>query len=482
MILTLLPQTQTSLRGTCNHSNVTENVLRHTINGMINGIYPIYSESQRVGKMSFGIPVLAYCALQIGQANHIFSYLYNCILNNESISKPNNACITNAMKTVPRSEYNNDYGNHVSYQSKTSKCMKNHRHSLLCSRQVHHKLRDREPSRISMRRVFQLLKCRKLRKRHKNMLKKSTPVSSVLYNIATNYNYWKLKYFNSDNSFYSSFFRVPHKISVTYNAQKQTLLLSGDIELNPGPLTDNTIKAMCLYSNPDFTLRYRMLRHELTPLDVGGGGDCFFKSVSHELYGNSNNHAEIRALGVKYLKDNPERFIESIVGTSWSQYLTNMSLQGTWANHIIIQAVADAMNLNIHIIESDSNFREVTVVEPANATTNIRTIYIGHIGQMHHVSTCPIAHQQRSNDIDIEETVSNDSEKNKDANRNHNSDTSNSCTRKRDRAAYMRQYRQNNNSPYKKLKATEQQRKYRQMTTSPQKNQSVMSTKESIDK
>ena len=163
-------------------------------------------------------------------------YLYTCILNNESISKPNNACITNAMKTVPRSEYNNDYGNHVSYQSKTSKCMKNHRHSLLCSRQVHHKLRDREPSRISMRRVFQLLKCRKLRKRHKNMLKKSTPVSSVLYNIATNYNYWKLKYFNSDNSFYSSFFRVPHKISVTYNAQKQTLLLSGDIELNPGPL------------------------------------------------------------------------------------------------------------------------------------------------------------------------------------------------------------------------------------------------------
>ena len=71
------------------------------------------------------------------------------------------------------------------------------------------------------------------------------------------------------------FLEYPIKISVTYNAQKQTLLLSGDIELNPGPLTDNTIKDMCFYSNPDFTLRYRMLRHELTPLDVGGGGDCF---------------------------------------------------------------------------------------------------------------------------------------------------------------------------------------------------------------
>ena len=56
------------------------------------------------------------------------------------------------------------------------------------------------------------------------------------------------------------------------------------------------------------------------------------------------------------------------------------------------------MNLKIHIIESGSNFREVTVVEPANATTNIRTIYIGHIGQINlkkSISTCPIAHQTK---------------------------------------------------------------------------------------
>ena len=40
----------------------------------------------------------------------------------------------------------------------------------------------------------------------------------------------------------------------------------------------------------------------------------FFPSVSHQLYGNSNSHLTIRSLGVRYLKDNPERFIESIVG------------------------------------------------------------------------------------------------------------------------------------------------------------------------
>ena len=73
--------------------------------------------------------------------------------------------------------------------------------------------------------------------------------------------------------------------------------------------------------------------------------DCLDMVYNHLLYGNSNHHLEIRAAGVQYLRDNPERFIESNVEISWLVYLTNMSMQGTWA-------VADAMNLIIHVIES----------------------------------------------------------------------------------------------------------------------------------
>ena len=31
-------------------------------------------------------------------------------------------------------------------------------------------------------------------------------------------------------------------------------------------------------------------------VDVGGGGDCFFCAVSHQLYGNPNNHFHVRSL------------------------------------------------------------------------------------------------------------------------------------------------------------------------------------------
>lgn len=78
----------------------------------------------------------------------------------------------------------------------------------------------------------------------------------------------------------------------------------------------------------------------------------FFKSVSHQLCGDSSSHLELRTTGVRYLTENPERFIESNTETSWLQYLSSMSMQGTWADNIVIQAVADAMNLKIYIVES----------------------------------------------------------------------------------------------------------------------------------
>ena len=43
------------------------------------------------------------------------------------------------------------------------------------------------------------------------------------------------------------------------------------------------------------------------------------------------------------LWENPERFIESNTKNSWIRYLNNMSIQGTWADALIIQTVADVL-------------------------------------------------------------------------------------------------------------------------------------------
>ena len=56
----------------------------------------------------------------------------------------------------------------------------------------------------------------------------------------------------------------------------------------------------------------------------------------------------IRTAGVQFMRDNPERFIESNTENSWLRYLNNMCIQGTWADALIIQAVADALNVTLN--------------------------------------------------------------------------------------------------------------------------------------
>ena len=97
------------------------------------------------------------------------------------------------------------------------------------------------------------------------------------------------------------------------------------------------------------------------------------------------------------MRDNPERFIESNTENSWLRYLNNMSIQGTWADALIIQAVADALKVTIQIVESNQGlallttachgFALLTTVYPVQERNTSSTITIGHIDERHYVST-----------------------------------------------------------------------------------------------
>ena len=110
---------------------------------------------------------------------------------------------------------------------------------------------------------------------------------------------------------------------------KYSLFLCGNIELNPGPVMNTSMSV----------LTARLARLGLMPINVTGDGNCFFRSVSYQLYQTEDRHAQIRALAIQHLINCPEYFIESNTQQSWVQYLQDMSMQGTWADHIIIQAV-----------------------------------------------------------------------------------------------------------------------------------------------
>ena len=69
----------------------------------------------------------------------------------------------------------------------------------------------------------------------------------------------------------------------------------------------------------------------------------------------------IRTAGVRFVRDNPERFSESTTENSWLRYLNNMSIQGTWADALIIQTVVDVLKVTIQIVESNQGCAPFTL-------------------------------------------------------------------------------------------------------------------------
>ena len=108
--------------------------------------------------------------------------------------------------------------------------------------------------------------------------------------------------------------------------------LSTDVEKNPGPTQNNTeshetIIKLVMQSDssvmqlvsPMILMHSRLYELALQAIDVGGAGDCFFRSVSHQLHGN--HHMQVRSAGVQYMRDHPERFVESNTENSWLRYI-----------------------------------------------------------------------------------------------------------------------------------------------------------------
>ena len=86
------------------------------------------------------------------------------------------------------------------------------------------------------------------------------------------------------------------------------------------------------------------------------------------------------------MRNNPGRSIESSAEHSLlSQYYFSLYMlhQGTLADALVIQAIADSLNLTLHIIESNPGFASVTNISPVRATV----INTGYLDEIHYVPT-----------------------------------------------------------------------------------------------
>ncbi|CAH1233739.1 NLRP10 [Branchiostoma lanceolatum] len=130
--------------------------------------------------------------------------------------------------------------------------------------------------------------------------------------------------------------------------------------------------------------------------EVPKDGNCMFHAVADQLFrteGQSINHMQLRNRAVYFLRDNPyndngDHLLAFVPDQNWERYLATMSRDGTWGDHIVLQAMADMFGHDVSIVSSVEAENYVTILTPSNRTAASAgtPLLLGHYAENHYAS------------------------------------------------------------------------------------------------
>ncbi|XP_035697782.1 uncharacterized protein LOC118430856 [Branchiostoma floridae] len=128
--------------------------------------------------------------------------------------------------------------------------------------------------------------------------------------------------------------------------------------------------------------------------EVPGDGNCMFHAVSDQVFlteGRNIDHLTLREQAVDHLRRNPrnargDHLSDFIPNQTWEEYLDTMSRDGTWGDHVVLQAMADMLGRDVIIVSSVEADNYVTVLHPQSQTSPRISLLLGHYAENHYAS------------------------------------------------------------------------------------------------
>ena len=134
-------------------------------------------------------------------------------------------------------------------------------------------------------------------------------------------------------------------------------------------------------------LRRRLFWRGLRENEVDGDGNCQFRAIADQLYGSPDRYAEVRANIVEHLRSNSSRY-SAFVPDSYDTYIENMGRDGTWGDHLTLQAASNVYGLEIRVYTSyDGNWERV--IRPTDDGNIRRAIQLSFYAELHYNSVYP---------------------------------------------------------------------------------------------
>jgi hypothetical protein len=130
----------------------------------------------------------------------------------------------------------------------------------------------------------------------------------------------------------------------------------------------------------------RLKHYGLKEKKVEGDGNCQFRSLSDQLFGSTDRHAEVRRMTINQLKSANDLY-EPYVPEDYDEYVAKMSKDGEWGDHVTLQAAADCYGRRICVLSSyKTNF--IIDIKPQK-TLHPRVLWLSFWAEVHYNSLYP---------------------------------------------------------------------------------------------
>ena len=143
--------------------------------------------------------------------------------------------------------------------------------------------------------------------------------------------------------------------------------------------------------------RKLLTQHNRIRVLTRGDGNCMFHSVGSAL---DLSHTAVRAAAIAELQSN-RHFYESFCPTSWGSYISQMSKDGEWGDHLCLQALANVYSTCITIF-SDHATNAVLKINPETSVGLHPAIVILFWAEKHYEATADMSTPMRQNHVKVD--------------------------------------------------------------------------------
>jgi hypothetical protein len=196
-----------------------------------------------------------------------------------------------------------------------------------------------------------------------------------------------------------------------HSSRRSTLPLGtliGGVILFLGTSTAHALSFSFLnWSTPASRMKERLEKHGFTEKIVAPDGNCQMRALSDQIHGDEKYYNDVRSKITMWLSKNEKYtiddsgsstlgdFIDTDRYPRWLSYVSHMSRNGTWGDHITLVAASEVYNVQISIIsnvDDKGTGQYITHILPRSKKPT-KTLNLSHWHEMHYNSLHPIANK-----------------------------------------------------------------------------------------